>query len=429
MQKHTYICPRLRYAGLFAIVFAIVFIYLASIINTLTALMYQQKFVSSFIQRPIQDLTHAQYENAVTFIRKAINQDHNNAEYYFALENFLYQYYLDKHESEMNPEKDKNYQNLRSYLGTAVSLDPGSPWYYYELGRLELQRSFVSSHEEQQEHWGDSPAGKYFSLALQNAPNNVFLYYAIGWWLYTYNPEQAFALIQGLLNRGPDQTLHILNGLWPQIQDYTVLRRFLPENKEVSLQFSQFLYDKALDYESDLEALRAGVLTQTCPPDPIISRSHDNREIELGRDDGSPEWRTFMGAPHVRVQKMICLPEDLEDYHSATLKIYMSNGGKPDFMTKISINRHLIASFAQSDFAEERWYEFPFDQTILEGKSRAYIYLRVLNASTKANRLHVYGDQGTPTNCSIFNFLETQDLSYDRNVQTGEYLIRVVLKK
>ncbi|GAK57255.1 hypothetical protein U27_04220 [Candidatus Vecturithrix granuli] len=372
---------------------------------------------------------HSDPYAAIAAFTQALQYDRNHPDYVSGLAGAL----LESAVRLTSPADSENrairLEETETWFQRAIMLNPANPWNYYQLGRLELHRSSKSFQNTIQEDWQDFPTGRYFSLALQNAPNNVFLHYAVGRWLYSHDPEQAFALIRGFLGRGSAQTLNILEGLWPQIQDYAILRRFLPENQDVFLQFSQFLYEKALDYESDLEAICAGVLTQTCPPNVIISRSQDDREIELGNDDGSAEWTTYIAADYVRVQKMICLPQNIDDYQYAALKIFMGGGNKQNFTVVISLNNHEIKRYEQTMPATLTWYEIPFDRRLLDGQSKIYVYMRTLGASTAGNYLRIRGDQETPTVNSVFNFLDTHDLSFDRHEQTGEYMIRLVLRK
>lgn len=392
-------------------------------------LWYLARVTLSLIAFASQHGVHSESPSAMAAFTQAIQYDRNHPDYVSGLASAL----LQSAATLISPAEAENRANrlheAETWFQRAVMLDPGNPWNYYELGRIALLYPVTSFQKKNSVYWKETPAGRYFFLALQHAPNNVFLHYVVGGWLYLSYPEQAFALIREFLSRGPSQTLNILEGLWPQIQDYTTLKRFLPENQDVFLQFSQFLYEKTLDYESDLEALRAGALTQICPPNSVIRRSLDNREIELGNDDGSAEWTTYIAADYVRVQKMICLPQNVDDYQYAALKIFMGGGNKQNFTAVISLNNHEIKRYEQTMPETLAWYEIPFERRLLNGQSEIYVYIRTLGASTAGNYLRIRGDQETPTVNSVFNFLDTHDLSFDRHEQTGEYMIRLVLRK
>ena len=77
----------------------------------------------------------------------------------------------------------------------------------------------------------------------------------------------------------------------------------------------------------------------------------------------------------------------------------------------------------------QKWYEIPFDIHWLHGKSRISVYIRVSDASQRGNFLQIWGSQKTSTSESMFNFETTEDLSSERGIQTGEYLIRLILRK
>lgn len=416
MKKRALTLPPLVFYGSLFVIGCCLVWYLAKATLSLAAFAVQQRVPND-------------PRTAIEVFSQALRYDRNHPDYASGLANAFLKSATSITSAEDPKKRLSGFQQAETWFKRAVMLDPANPWNYYELGRLVLYRSDTSFQDEPQKDWEDSPVGRYFSLALQKAPNSVFLHHAVGSWLYFSNPEQAFALVRNILSRGPSQTINILTGLWPQIQDYTTLKRFLPENKDVFLQFSQFLYEKALDYESDLEAVRAGALTQTCPANSVIQRSPDNRTIEIGSDDGSAEWTTYLAADYVRVQKMICLPQDIDDYEYAALKLLMGGGYKQDFTVIISLNNHEIIRYEQTLPEPLTWYEIPFDRQLIEGQSKIYVYIRTLGASTSGNYLRIRGDQDRHAETSVFNFLDTDDLSFNRQEQTGEYMIRLVLRK
>ncbi len=234
----------------------------------------------------------------------------------------------------------------------------------------------------------------------------------VGLWYYHYDPEAAHQLLRALIVRD------IANS---------------PEHLQNTRDFSKFLYEIRMDYESDREAEQAlpskKKETEPCKANVVAQGSSDHQEIELGNDDGSAEWRTRLVSETLRVKKVICLPEDLDEYNYTAVKIYMNNGGNRDFLTQINIDDYLIKQYHHIVPRTAKWYEISFDKTLLQGKSRITVYIRVTDASETGNYLQIWGDQNTPTTHSVFNFDTTHDLSFDEGIQTGEYMIRLVLKK
>ncbi len=297
----------------------------------------------------------------------------------------------------------QNLHEAASWLRKAGALDPADPWYFYELGRLSHTRDACLA---QQENRSDRcPAARYFLTALHNAPNNMFLREAVGRWFYDYDRDTAHQLLRKIIAR---ETI------------------IMPEHPEISHKYSKFLYDIHLDYESDREAKH--LLHRAALPN-VLRHSPGNQEIELGNDDGTVEWSTRLGSETLRVKKIISLPGNLEKYDSAALKVYMNNGGNEDFIARIGIDDQLIKTYEQTVSRTAQWYEIPFDTSLLQGKSSINVYIRVTDVSAAGNYLQIWGDQDTPTAQSVFNFNTTDDLSFDKGIQTGEYMIRLVLKK
>jgi hypothetical protein len=150
--------------------------------------------------------------------------------------------------------------------------------------------------------------------------------------------------------------------------------------------------------------------------------------IELGNDDGTAEWRTRLYDDTLRVSKVIAVPQQLDAYTAAAVKIYMNNGGSADFVAYISLDNYLLKTYAYAVPREPGWQEIPVDLALLYGKSFITVYVRTSGASRNENYLQIWGDKNTPTVHSVFNFDTTDDLSFDDGVQTGEYLIRLVLR-
>jgi hypothetical protein len=107
----------------------------------------------------------------------------------------------------------------------------------------------------------------------------------------------------------------------------------------------------------------------------------------------------------------------------------MNNGGASHFSAHFYLDDHLIRRVKTKIPSFAKWYEIPFDIAFLQGKSRVHVYVRVAEASTSGNSLHIWGDQDTPTTRSVFNFDAVDDLSFHNGIQSGEYMIRLILKK
>lgn len=263
----------------------------------------------------------------------------------------------------------------------------------------------------------------------------MFLTSTVTLWYYQYDRNSAAQFIWQTVFSDKKSVVPLLERLWQQTQSYTTLRNLLPNNSEITQQFSKFLYDKQHDYESDLATKRApGYFQrdlQACEGTRVLRRSSGDKNIELGNDDGSAEWRTYLASDQVRVKKVFCLPKNIDDYNSAALKIFMNNGGSGDFIALISFNNYLIQQYnpVLPVPRESTWHEIPFDKKLLQGHSRIHVYVRVTNASGSGKYLQIWGDQDTPTIHSVFNHDTTDDLSLDKDVQTGEYMIRLVLRK
>jgi tetratricopeptide (TPR) repeat protein len=362
---------------------------------------------------------------AMEALERAIRYDPKNAEYAYALGSYQHQHLPDVAHPYSENLRHQKLDTAEAWIGSAIMLAPTNAWYYYELGRLSLQREPCeqSTASDSQFRLLDKAgsdgattcaAARYFEAALQNAPHDAFLQETVGRWLYTYAPDRTSATIEALV-----------------AQEVTLVGSMASASK----QYAQFLYDIGLDYASDLRK----------PPPPssaypnntsdvlarlpnILSDSDDRTVTEFGNDDGTPEWRTRLYADTLRVNKIIYVPQDLSSYTAAALKIYMNNGGRADFKTHFSVDNHLIKTFAYTIPRQPDWYEIPFDISQLHGKSSITVYIRTTEASQTENYLQIWGDQDTPTTHSVFNFDTTNDLSFDDGMQTGEYLIRLALK-
>lgn len=435
MKKHYITSGPFTFYLVIVLAGLLVMFYLFRVITSLSAFAYYQKFSPVVLEQEKTGITEQQQDVAITAIKTAIRYDGNNPRYAYDLGSHLHEYYAKSQSKHIPAAREQGFQESELWLRKAAMLDPASPWYYYELGRLG-------------QHWGDCPkkrrnipadkwkncsVTRYFSAALNNAPNSIFLRASVAKWYYRYDRPMAYQLIWKMISGDQRTANPILEYLWQQTQNYVTLRNLLPNNPDIDYQFSKFLYHKRLDYESDLEAQQALFSKQhgtgACTPTADIRSSSDDTELELRYDDGKAEWRTYLASEDVRVKKMFCLPANLDRYNYAVLKIFMNSGIPGEFIADFSIDGHLIQRYTHTISHEARWYEIPFDNTILQGKSSINVYIRVTGASASGNFLQIWGDQDTLTTQSVFNFDVVDDLSFDNGIQSGEYMIRLVFRK
>ncbi len=365
-------------------------------------------YAFTFYQSVAKDISSnailaVQSDDVIHSLTRAVQHDRNNAEYYHALGKYSYQRYAEMSQAEISAATLKeSFNQAETWLQQAVMLDPANPWYYYELGRLSSLREDCRSGID------SCSTARYFSAVLQNAPNELFLRKAVGLWFYYYDQDTAHRLLREIMAGD---------------------NRKISENPGVTKKFSKFLYDIRLDYDSDREFARFNAgNSETCKAHSSLLYASNEAKIEIGNDDGSPEWRTRVFSPSDRVKKVLCLPANLDPYNEAALKIFMNHGGNRNLIVQISVDDHLIKTFEQSVSRSAKWHDIPFDKSLLEGKSKINVYIRVNQASETANFLQIWGDQNPPTTQSFFNFNTTKDLSSAEGLQTGEYMIRLVLK-
>lgn len=357
-------------------------------------------------------------------LERALRYDPKNAEYAYALGHYLHQHLPEAVHPYAENLRHQQLNAAKKWIASAIMRAPTNAWYYYELGRLSLQLEPCekSTASKPQPRVFDNAllderppcaAARYFEAALQNAPHDAFLQETVGRWLYAYAPDKTSAVIAALV-----------------AQETTLL----PDTANASKQFAQFLYDIRLDYASD----RRKPASPSSPSEDasdvlarlpnILSASDDRTAVEFGNDDGTAEWRARLYADTLRVSKVIFLPQDLDSYTAAAVKIYLNNGGSADFKAHVAVDDHLVKTFAYTVPRQPGWYEIPFEIAWLYGKSSITVYIRTTGASQVENYLQIWGDQDTPPTHSVFNFATTDDLSFDDGIQTGEYLIRLVLK-
>ncbi len=433
MKKHHFSFAPFTFYFVVISASLLVIFYLFRVSISLSAFAYYQKFFAIVSQRGNTTITEEQHNSAITSLKNAIRYDSNNPKYAYNLGRYLLEYYAQSRSDAIGTTREQELQNVEAWLRNAAMLDPGSPWYYYELGRLGQYREDCPRKKTPAHEWKNCSVTRYFSAALSNAPNSIFLRSSVTMWYYRYDRNIASQLVWETIFRDKTSINALLERLWQQTQNYVTLKILLPNNSEITHAFSKFLYDKHQDYESDLEARQAGFSEQResgeCKANSMLRRSPGNTEIELGNDDGTAEWITYLASEEVRVKKQFCLPANLDRYNYAAVKIFMNSEDSEMFVAYISLDDVLIQQYTYSISPVRQWYEIPFDTALLQGKSRVHVYVRVAEASTSGNSLHIWGDQDTPTTRSVFNFDESDDLSFHNGIQRGEYMIRLILRR
>ena len=404
MKKHDFTFSRKGYYIVMSLIGLLMLLYFVRIVRPLLALAYHQKFVGIPLEKS---------ERAVQTLETAIRFDRQNSQYHQELGTLLHRQYAETPSLEKS-QQQSGFQSAAASLKQAVMLNPGDQWNYYELARLSLSEGdgsdiFCSSFEAIERC---RPAG-YFLEALKKSPSNLFLRRTAGRWLYDTAPEKPFEILQ----------------------------QFAPEksedSQESSVKLSQFLYDIREDYKSDLQYQRqhGGSITEAVcsstsiivPPEKEIA---EQKVIELGSDDGSDEWRAFLSSETARLKKVICLPEDVKDYRYAALKIMMNHVGSEDFIAWVYVDGQLIKTYDRDIPRRKQWYEIPFDPRILDEKPFINVYVRVEGASYEGkNYLQIWADRDSTTKYSSRDYHQTDDLSSDKGLQSGEYMIRLLLKK
>lgn len=358
--------------------------------------------------------------DAITlFAKQSLRYDENNADYHFALGSYLYQHAA----RQGNNEAEEYYQILseaEQQLKQAVLNDPANPWYYYELGNMRLLQGACQQAEETPLEAPDETlenvlasclTARYYLQALRNAPNNAFLRRFAGTWFYQHNQDTAVEMMMDILSRSTNQPI---------------------SEEDMPEQIAQFLYDMHLDYESERwQSQYISKSPERCDSSGVLSNISDARKIEMGHDDNSAEWRTFLSSDAERVHKVICLPDNINDYSHSLLKVLMNNAGSGDFVARIFIDDVMIKEYTPASPVPRNatWHEIPFDISLLRGKERIHVYIRVSGASWHGNCLQIWGDQHTSRRDSTLNFNMVDDLSLDAGIQTGEYMIRLALKR
>ncbi|PIE35293.1 hypothetical protein CSA56_04750 [candidate division KSB3 bacterium] len=400
MKKHSFTISSAQLYCISGIIVLLIVIYLFWVVRLLIAAVHYQQSIAATAQG-VPTMTTVQRDAARRSLTTAIRLDGKNPRYHFAQGSFLFQLHSESSQPDIEQQQEKWIRDAESSLKNAIRLDPANAWNYYELARFkEFMTPCADIHGIDTPE--SCPSAKLFVQALHYAPNQLFLRNSVGLWLYYQDRETAFTVIRD------------------------VIARYTTNPQEREIEFSKFLYDMRLDYESDLHSSVWKESVGKCAG-PI---KQDQHSIELGSDDGFAEWRTYLASKRSRVKKVICLPETTEQYDYAALKIMMSHGGHENFIASIYIDDQPVQFYDREVPHQKHWYEIPFAPSFLRGKTFINVYIRVDEASYRGgNYLQIWGDQKPATEHSSRDYHRKRDLSDDRELQTGEFMIRLVLKK
>ncbi|MCP4402346.1 MAG: O-antigen ligase family protein [bacterium] len=382
----------------------------------LTALFLFQSAKRYFAERQYQyAISQKQSENSSTAeqtfslqdgrdsFERAVRSAPSNADYHHAFGKFFFD------TAPSDADAVSNVHNAEIRIEQAIMLNPASPWFYYDLGRMTRNSEDCDAVLS-----GSSgcASARYFRAALENAPKEMFLRKAVGHWFLYYDRTEGERLMRELAAGD---------------------RPIPAENPKMSENFAGLLYNFHLDDEAEQERSRRQIAEGHDPPARCrverLSEMRVSDVLELGSDTGSADWNAPLKNETERIQKSICLPEKLADYRYSALKIFMNNGGRNNFTAHISVNEQRVKSFEQTIPQLPKWYEIPFDIRLFEGCSELKVYIRVEHASEEDNFLQIWGESQTANSHSTLNFDSREDLSSEGGIQRGEYLIRLVLKK
>ncbi|GAK51917.1 hypothetical protein U14_03163 [Candidatus Moduliflexus flocculans] len=391
----------------------------------LAALSAYQHFISMTADKTEAVMTEEQLDKASGMLERASQFEHGNPRWRMERGNFLHRATAESQPPAVKTQQHERFQEAEFDIKYAVLRDPANSWNYYELGRLELSRGNCSSDAGKLN--AKCRAGKFFAAAIRFAPNSVFLRTIIGAWSYQYDRNMALRLIYEMVNEHPQHLRTVLDNLWPTFQDINVLRTFFPETQDNLMTFARFLYDQRLDYASDIERRRA--FPDEKAIDCVLQAHQQNNELEIGNDDGTPEWRTHLTDDNERIKKELCVPDDITTYREAFLKLFISRGDPGDCTVLVSIDDTLIRQFNHRELpSESDWIDISFPPIVLYGKKRISVYVRTLGASSNGNFVNVWGDSDVPTTNSVFKFDSIDTLNQGLHAQ-GEYMIRLLLRK
>ena len=373
------------------------------------AFLTHQQFLETIAMIDQGYLTEVDAETTTFPAWESIRYDGNNADYHFALGSYFYRMGLQDRGSDTENTSQSLFDEAEQHLQRAVRHAPVNPWYYYELARVSLSRGPCEASELELDSQAllppFCPVARYFLAALTNAPHNTLIRWQAGEWYTRYFPKLAGNMMEKFVAKSLPKSA---------------------DEQARSLELARFLYDSHLDYQSDQELYRF-----TNPSKPVCDFAlTDEGALESGYDDGIlPDWRAFLTAESIRVKKVLCVPENLDEYTSAALRFFMNHGGQGNFITNVWVNEHLVHEYFYDMPLKADWHEIPIDIDVLRGLSEASVYIRVIGATRSHNALQVWGDADRPTRNSVLNFQMTADVSTAPGIQTGEYMIRLVLRK
>lgn len=415
----------LKFYALAICAIALLLSYALPVIKGLTALSAYRRFISIIADKTDEAMTAEHIDHAIANLDRALRDERDNPRWWAEHGNFLHRAFVASQDPAAIAQREPWLQNAEASLKQAVLRNPADAWNFYELGRLESRRgnSCASSGEATMP---ECSTARYFSAALQRASHRIFLRAAIAVWLAQYAPERATQLIREIDLQDPLHFRAIVEHLWTMgAQNLALIQQFLPNTAEMQMGVAAYLYEQQYDYDSDLAS---DAQDSSCERSDLF-RSHA-LSSEFGTDDGFSEWRTYLVSPAMRVKKRICLPETLQTYRTAAIKILMHNGGSGNFSADVFVDNHLIHQYTPETPVPRLmdWYELPFDIGLLQGKSHINVYVRVRGASHNDNFLQIRGDHDTNAGRSQLNQGLEADLSPDNGIQAGEYMIRLVLR-
>ena len=407
--------------------FSLLLLYAVPTFKELAARSAYQRFISMTADKADHEITADQLDNAAAMLARAQRYERGNPRWQAERGNFLHRAAAAMQAPTVKAHQRERFQNAETDLQHAVMRDPANGWNFYELGRLELSRGSCANNAET--FPAECRTEALFETAIRLAPNSVFLRTIIGGWYASRDRETARRLIYDMAQAYPQHLRSVLEYLWPVFQNVSEIRAFVPETQEHLVIFARFLYDHRLDYASDLERRRA--FPDKSKVDCAAQMHPHGDTLEIGNDDGTAEWRSSLAFDDERIKKELCVPANITDYRSASLKLSLSSGYPGDCTVLISIDDTLIRQFGPRELPyDAEWIDIEFPPVILYGKQRVSVYLRTVDASFENGRyINVWGDANAQTIASVFAYDNTDDLSRDRDAQTGEYMIRLTLRK
>ena len=424
MTSRTLRISSLKFVALLLGAAGVICAYTLPAFNELAARSAYQHFIGMTAEKSGETMTAEQFDRAAAMLERARRYERSNPRWRAERGNFLHRIAAASPSPAASAQHESWLQDAEESLKQAVLHTPADAWNFYELGRLESRRgnSCVSSGTAMMP---ECSTARYFSATLQRASHRIFLRAAIAVWLAQYAPERATQLIREIGLQDPLHFRAIVEHLWTMgAQNLALMQQLLPNTAEIQMGVAAYLYEQHDDYDSDLVS---DPHDSSCER-PDLLGSHALHEF--GTDDGFSEWRTYLVSPAMRVKKRICLPKTLQTYRLAAIKILMHNGGSGNFSADVCVDNHVIHQYTPATPVPRLmdWYELPFDIGLLQGKSHINVYVRVRGASHNDNFLQIRGDHDTNAGRSQLNQGLEADLSPDKGIQAGEYMIRLVLR-